>query len=634
MLKQTIKILNNARDKYYNEGSSDLSDSEFDILEDKLRQKDPNNEYFNKVGFIPKIKEIHHEIPMLSCNKVHTIENLYKWYDWCKGILNKNINMIVEHKIDGCSGDIKYVKGKLNTISTRGNGYVGYEIKNDGRILGLPKWIPILETIHIRGEFVIFKTDKNKGLPLRNICAGALKRDTYDDTYDINFVAYDIVPYSRNKIKMKNKTWIDKTLISLADMGFETVGYNYVPYYDRDCLEIQNEYLKIRDKLKYETDGLIFYIDSELYNDWEILDKEKVSDHHHQYMIALKPPPTGAWTILKDIEWQVGRSGRITPIGILEPCNIGSVTVNRVTLHNISFIKVNDILINDKVMITRNGDVIPGFLYREHTPDSKPIKELKVCPVCGHKIRLDKNKVNYICINTKCKAQLLRHFMHWFESCDIPHMGERMLEQFLEITNFKAIWQLYAIPTNDLIQLIEKACKIGSRTPKMREFRAKFDTSRGLSQANVLSLYGIPKIGSKTISRLKLKNIKDLKDFMTHDVSNGLIEKELKLWLSNNDNFEDLERLMVLFDDKEIVSNKNLFNYCITGEFEESRSNIQKKIKSIYNWNFIPSVTKECKLLIVGNKGQNTSKYKAAIKLNVPLIQMGNTLDYEALGNI
>ncbi len=648
-----VNVLTKAREVYYNpelKNKEDykqyiLSDMEFDKTEEELRKIDSNNKYFKLVGAEKQFKnriEIIHKYPCLSMQKTTTINGLEDfWNKTRKDLGRQDVELFITPKLDGVSASLSYKNGILKDTATRGDGKIGLYfdplfVKNIPHDLHDKTF-----TADIRGEIIIPVSYKETGKipddqPLRNMCAGLIHCEERKAEHDfLMFIAYDILPYTK-------KYTTNKDIISkLKEFKFETVEY-----YEANTIEEVARYWQVyQDKLRYyylcETDGLVISV-----NDLENRKKlEKVDGNverpYHIFQIALKPQPLSATTSLIDIDWQVSKDGRITPVGVLEPVRIGNVFVNRVMLNNIRFIKANDIKLFDRIEIARSNDVIPKFLHKMHTKRSKEIF-LEKCPECGSDVSFDKNNVSYICTNHNCPGQQTAQFEHWFKCVGIENIGEASIEKLIELTGWKSLWQLYSTPLPELKVTLSTACNIHPDTVSMKRLLYTLEESKHLTELDVLGYYGIPGIGKKILEKIHVTSLDDLrlyKDNPSYQVDDSKHIQKLYLWLNNKDNWEDLSNLIFLLRPTMKESNKIMIKkrkFCITGEFSESRTNLIKKITALFDWEFSSVVSKDLYLLICNShKGAMSTKEKQAKKYNIPIFySITNVLNLDELKKI
>ncbi|PZM81899.1 hypothetical protein DLH72_04895 [Candidatus Gracilibacteria bacterium] len=635
-IKELERLIIQAKKSYYSftddTDEQQLTDAEFDLLEEELRQLDPNNVVLRQVGYEDTLNSITnkikvtHTIPMLSMDKVKKKEDLLSWFNnkIDSGLIT-DYQLVVEPKVDGVSGDLLYSNTKFQYAATRGNGRIGLKIDTNLIKNTIKSTIPIKGSeIHIRGEFYIpksynLKKERDDYEPLRNLCAGALKRkEPIEINKYIEFIPYNIIgtditfDKEIEKLELLRKTkYPDIQYFITKDI---THVWEYFEEYEKS----------LRNKWSFESDGLVVVFNS--INTQKIIVQEfGDTDHHHKYAIAIKPKSVGAWSTIRDVEFNVSRNGRIVPVAIMYPVQIGSVMVSRATLNNMSFVKENNIQLYDKVFCNRTNDVIPDIVKVIHTTKSKEVT-IEKCPSCGTK--LVEKGVDYICPNhLNCPAQIVNKFLHWFTSNDIKHIGPSSIDKLIHGGNFSSLWQLYAMNQNDLMCVIEKYCNISKDTDTMKEFIRLFEKSKDQTEQDIIGKYGIPTIGIKMLKKMNIYTLNDLikyKDlsYMSSDVA---VEKNICIWLNQDPrNFDDLFSLIKYIDPKKKVD-KNIKKklFCITGALDNlSRNDAIKEIENKYpNYEYSNTVTKDVSILYIGNDATNTSKYKTAVKYNIPIIE-------------
>jgi len=630
-----------------NSDEMELLDSEYDLLEDELRSLDPNNKVLSQVGVEDtnvNFNKVHHKYPMLSMEKANCRDDIITWYE--NKLFNESIrrsNLIIEPKIDGTSGDLLYIDGELIRASTRGNGTIGYEIKSEF-FSCIPKKLKtkIKGEVYIRGEFhipvkYILTNVETSDLALRNICNGAMKRKEYDDIHkEIKFVAYQMFGYDNFEYESEKIDFIKDKL------GFDTVVYKVVEVNDKtniidSIMNFFDSYNKsIRKMWPYETDGLVIKFNST--NVQELIEKELGStDHHNKYNIALKPPSEGGWTTIIDVDWNTSKSGDVIPTAVVTPIKIGAVTVSRAQLYNKSYIDTMDIKLYDKVYAIRANDVIPKIIKSKHNESSSEIK-LTSCPSCGNKLIM--KGVNYHCNNyNRCPSQTINKFIHWFESCDIKHLGESSINTLINVGHFYNLWELYAMSSDDLLKVVEKFVGISKETNNMKEFIKSFEESKNQTEQEIIGNYGIPAIGLKTLVKYGVETLNDLIKYKNVNYMNSDIafEKNICIWLNEENNFDNLFSLVKFINPKKkkVESNINKKQFCISGAFiNKKRNTVIKEIESTNKWIFNPTVNRETDLLIVGNDSAVRNKVATAMQLKTKIINLGDTFDINKLKDI
>lgn len=389
--------------KYYDEDKPEISDYEYDMmmlelksLEKQFPELITKDSLTQKVGGHVKtgFKKVTHEVPLQSLQDVFSFDELIEFDNRVKKQLDKeDIKYVVETKIDGLSLALEYKDGKLVRGATRGNGLIGEDVtENIKTIKTIPKELKENVTITVRGEVFIGKKEFEElneerevlGESLfanpRNAAAGSLRQ------LDSKVTAkrpLDIYIFNVQKIENNNLNSHYEQLLYLDKLGFNV---NPVKVYCNGIDEAIEAIKKIgedREKLKFGIDGAVIKVDN--------LDDRKVLGSTYKvpkWAIAYKYPPEQKETILKDIICQVGRTGAITPMAILEPVKVAGSTISKTTLHNEDFIKEKDLKIGDTVVIQKAGDVIPEVVQvkkEKRTGNEIDFEMPDRCPVCGRR---------------------------------------------------------------------------------------------------------------------------------------------------------------------------------------------------------------------------------------------------------
>jgi DNA ligase (NAD+) len=369
-----IERLTKARDAYYN-GNPILSDAAYDALEDELRQLDPTNSFFKKIGApVPTgsaskgWKKVNHTIPMSSLNKAQDNSELKSWFSSCNAS-----DVVVMDKLDGASIALRYENQKLVQALTRGDGTTGEDITRNVLLMqGVIKTLPLhsqspnsSKTIHVRGEIICKKSDFEKYFPgesnPRNTASGTAKRQSDPAKCEhLTVVAYQLLIPGKAQSKQEE-------LALLMSMGFCVPRFKAAK--GENAVEaIYQEYVaKTRSSLDYEIDGLVIDIDDEKHREalGELNGRPKSS-------IAYKFPHEQKATILKNIRWQVGNSGRVTPVAEFDEVQLAGVKVERASLHTARNVRNLKLFPGCRVLISRRNDCIP---YLETNLDEKPTSE-------------------------------------------------------------------------------------------------------------------------------------------------------------------------------------------------------------------------------------------------------------------
>lgn len=349
-----VNKLIEAKKHYYN-GIPIMSDSEFDNLEDELRELDPENAYFSIVGTNVKGGDaVKHNHSLLSCAKGKKPNDVIRWLEKIK----YNDSLVMMAKLDGLTGCITYTNGEFSKMATRGDGREGTNISHLFKYLGLPKTIPYKDTIDIVGEIILpkntlFETNKK---PLRNIACGLVSRkDATDELRFLSFVAFNIFGFS-------GLCTFNERLDVASKIGFKVV-YNKVVS-KSEIEETYNNYVNLlRQEFEYETDGLVFQVND--LSQLERIDSFYVIDNYHHYNFALKPKSVSVETAIRRIEWGGSKLGNLIPVAIFDEVTILDRKITKASLSNYETVERLNLEVGDKIIVSLNNDVIPYIVKNE-----------------------------------------------------------------------------------------------------------------------------------------------------------------------------------------------------------------------------------------------------------------------------
>ena len=461
-IEQLRKQIRDHNHNYYVLAKPTISDPEFDNLLKELEKLEKGNPDLTipdsptqRVGsdITGEGELIKHQVPMLS---ILNESDLNKFDESIKRKLSTNdpIEYVVEPKIDGTSVNLNYVNGVLHTAATRGDGIEGEDITdNVGTITNIPKEIKKddsisykLENIEIRGEIFIRikdfeslnKEQETKGEKIlanpRNAAAGIIRMKDKNEVEKkpLDNFAYTLISIGEELNKQ------EENLEILRKLGFK------VNEHAKKCLGIDrvieacNELENIRKDLPYEIDGAVIKVNS--------IKQQKIlglGTKYPHWARAYKFDAEQARTIVKNIVWQVGRTGTITPVAEMEPTMLAGSTISRATLHNFNEIKEKDIRVGDEVIIEKGGDVIPKVvevIKSEEEKRTEPTKPPEKCPACGTPVFKFEDKVAYYCTNPECPAQLTNKVQHFVsrDALDIEAIAENVSNKLIELNIVKS----------------------------------------------------------------------------------------------------------------------------------------------------------------------------------------------------
>lgn len=517
--KKRIEELNNLTayyaKKYYDDDNPEITDFEYDMLMVELRNLEKEFPEFSskdsltkKVGGTVKqgFSKVEHEVPLQSLQDVFSLTEVEE-FDTRMHKTAENISYVVETKIDGLSVSLEYKNGKFVRGATRGNGLVGEDVTNNLKtIKNIPKELKEPIDIIVRGEVFIGKKDfqklnetldeDEKFANARNLAAGSLRQ--LDSTITATR-PLDIFIFNVQKCESKKFTSHYESLEYLKKIGFNV---NPILIFCKNIENVKNAIdtiAKKRETLNFGIDGAVIKID-----DLNLREELGTNFKSPKWAIAYKYPPEQKETILKDIICQVGRTGVITPMAILEPVIVAGSTISKTTLHNEDFIKEKDLKIGDRVIIQKAGDVIPEVvksLQKKRTGEEKEFVMPTVCPICGAPAVRTPGQVATKCIGIECPARNLRNIVHFAskEGMNIEGLGEKILEQLMEQNLINNIADIYSLKKEDIASLKKDGQKFAENLINAIE------KSKSNSLDKLITALGIEQVGAKSAKILAKK---------------------------------------------------------------------------------------------------------------------------------
>ena len=531
--KQRIKELRKKTEyyagKYYDDDKPEISDFEYDMLMVELRNLEKEfPEFKSKESLTQKVgghvkegfEKVTHEVPLQSLQDVFSIEEVEEYVNKINEKAEENEiqnkTYVVETKIDGLSAALEYKNGKFVRGATRGNGLVGEDVtENLKTVKTIPMEINENIDITVRGEVFISKKDFEKMnqereeneeelfANARNVAAGSLRQL---DSKITKKRPLDIYIFNVQKIEGKKFNSHFEELEYLAKLGFNV---NPVRIACHSMEEIEKAIKKIgddRENLTFGIDGAVVKVDD--LNFREILGTTAKTP---RWAVAYKYPPETKETIVKDIICQVGRTGVITPMAILEPVVVAGSKISKTTLHNEDFIKEKGLKIGDTVVIQKAGDVIPEIVkvvVEKRTGKEKDFEMPKVCPVCGAEAVREEGEAAVRCTGIECPAKLFRNLVHFVsrEAMNIDGLGESIIKQLLDKNLISNMADIYTLQFEEIASLKKNGQKFASNLVNSINASKQNDLSR------LITAFGIRHVGTKAAKILakKYKNIDNL----------------------------------------------------------------------------------------------------------------------------
>ncbi len=634
-MDELYNLINYYDEMYYIKNNPVINDQEYDNLIrelSELEQKYPEFARLDsptvRVGGKPveQFNTVVHEIPMLSIDNTYSDREIIEFDKRIKKALGREVEYFVELKIDGVAVSLIYERGRLVRGATRGDGFIGDEVtENIKTIRDIPLYVSIDRRFEVRGEIYIAKSDFerlnreriNEGeepfANPRNATAGSLKLLNPKEVARrrLRFFVYS------GFLKESPKTQGE-----ILDF-FETLGFPVNP--ERKAVKSIEEVIgfckkweKERNQLQYAIDGIVIKVNS-------IRHQETLgfTSKSPRWAVAYKFPAEQATSKIKDIIVQVGRTGILTPVAILEPVHLAGTTVSRASLHNFDEIERLDVKIGDRVFVEKAGEIIPKVvkvIKETRTGLEKPVLPPDKCPVCESPVVKDEDEVAYRCPNVSCPAQIKERILHFASrrAMNIQGLGEKIVNVLVDMGMIKDYADLYSLRAEQL-EKIERMGDISSK--KLIE---NIQSSKNAPFANFIYALGIRHIGERASEVLaenftsieelagadeqKLSDIpeigkvaaRSIKDFFENRLNNELIQK--------------LRKAGVVMEQKQPLKKSGKLTglrFVITGTLKNyTREEMKTELKK-HGARVSESISKETDYLVAGeNPGSKLEKAK------------------------
>lgn len=501
------KQLKAASDSYYREGFSPMSDQDFDFGVKELEALETAHPEWRTASSVTQeigndllndFAKVEHRIPMLSISNAYSKEEVEDFIRQATERVPSAKEWVCERKIDGISMSLTYQNGILVKAATRGNGSVGDDVTANvktiddvpHKLVGAPSGF-----LEVRGEvYMEFKTFEllndeleERGLQgfqnPRNTASGTLKlKDPKECAKrNLRFLAYHIPEDIGNKRHSEN-------LAALKYFGFHTNEF-WIAHSAEEIMKISDQILAGRDALPYPIDGMVIK-----QNDLELQRELGSTAKSPRWALAYKFKAERAYAKVLSIDFQVGRTGRITPVANLEPVRLAGTTVKRATLHNFDEIERLGIRVGDTVGVEKGGEIIPKIIEVDLTkrPEgTHPVEPPELCPVCGTPLAKNDGQVDLRCENLHCKASVQRLFEHFVsrEAMNIENLGPSLIAALLESHRIENLSDLYHLKQDDL----ESLDRVGEKSAT--NVLSAIEKSKGRSLENFLFAIGIRFVG-------------------------------------------------------------------------------------------------------------------------------------------
>lgn len=642
--------------RYYVLNNPLISDYEYDQLFQLLQRTEAQHpELITKDSPTQRVgnslnesfETVQHLVPMLSLENSYNAADLIDWDRKARELTGLPIvEYCIEPKFDGASISLVYENNMLIRAVTRGDGVQGEDITNNiKQIRSIPLSAPFSEygiyQIEIRGEVLMSKTAfktynewqlKNNAVVLanpRNAASGSLRMKDPKDVAKRNLEAflYHVSYFTKlDETSTKNEALLTThtgTLEMLWQCGFRSPQKEkkVVVGIDNVIQHVHN-FEAVRDELPYEIDGMVIKV-----NNIALQEKMGMTTHHPRWAIAFKFKARQATSILRSIEFQVGRTGAITPVAKLDPVAIGGVMVSSISIHNEEYIKEKDLYLNDTVLIERAGDVIPQIVHS--LPDLRTGNEIAIqfpthCPICKSKLFKEEEEAIWRCINIECEAQVVERMIHFVskDAMDIKSLGEANIRRLYDASLLKDIPGIYQLNFNTI------ATMEGFGKKSIDNLKAAIEASKQQPLNRLIYALGIRFVGETTAKTIanSIENIFDLQ-YQTIETLQQLDDVGIKVatsiyqFFQNQENITMLRQLegfglQLINKKKEIIAGNNLQgqSFLFTGTLTKLKRSDAENIVEQQGGTIATSVSSKLSVLVVGEDAG--SKLEKAKKIN------------------
>jgi len=653
-IESLLTILRFHEHRYYILNDPLVSDYEYDRLFKSLEKIEKENPSLVSVdsptqrvakGLTKNFPTVQHLVPMLSLDNSYNNEDLIDFDRRARELTGLNkIEYCVEPKFDGASISLIYEDDLLVRGATRGDGVQGDDITiNIKQIRSIPLSAKFskynLQQAEIRGEVLINKNNFSKyneqlmeqGLaPLanpRNAASGTLRIKDPAEVSKRNLEAfvYSLSDYTliRGKQLPKELQNHSGSLEMLWNLGFRSPQKEKKIVKGIDAVIIYcNGFELMRDELPYEIDGMVIKV-----NDIELQDRMGMTTHHPRWAIAYKFKARQGTSKLLNVEFQVGRTGSITPVAKIQPVPIGGVTVGSISLFNEDIIREKDLMIGDTVLVERAGDVIPYIvksLADVRTGSEKKIVFPKTCPVCSSKLFKEEGEAVWRCINIECPAQVVERIIHFVskDAMDIRGFGEANVKKFYELGFLKDIPGIYKLDF-EKIGVLE-----GFGKKSIENLQSAIDNSKTQPLHRLIFALGIRYVGETTAKVLaqNINHLLDLKNFSAEELQNfedigPKVAGSIHQFFKNKDNIgmlQELEELGIqlrnLKKDHATGGNLEGLSFLFTGTLPTLKRSEAEEMVEQNGGKILGAVSSKLNYLVVGEEAG--SKLEKAKKIN------------------
>lgn len=630
-----IDDLKKYSNSYYIDNISLISDEEFDFLlkqVEKIEEEHPEWKRTDSPTLSPGSDLVEaefsnaHSRPMLSLENTYNEEDVTRWYKKMEEVVGTNPEVVLEYKFDGNSCGIRFSGGNVIKALTRGNGIIGEDITNNIKTLLDVQNIDSSFSQECRGEIIMPKDEfkrlnqDNQYANARNLASGTLKLLDVEEfkKRKLWFFAY----WLENSKNAKHS----QDLEYLKSAGFRTGDY-YICHNLKELIDKINYIGEIKKQLPFEIDGAVMKLNDKKY--WDVLG---ATSKFPRYAKAFKYHQEVAQTKVLSIDFQVGRSGKITPVATLEPIFIDGSTVSRATLNNVDFLKQIDVRVDDIVYVQKAAAIIPQIIGVNLLLRKKSSKEVVIpefCPECGSKLVKEDNRVDIFCKNNLCPGRIIDKLIYYTHILEIDGFGDEIIERFHYLGLLNSIEDLYSLKDkrNELIKLE----RLGEKS--IDKLLINIENSKKASVDKFLAAIGIKGIGVK-MAKVIMKHYPDIDSLINSNIEElssidgigNIKATDIKSELEKTETISLIEKLKslgvnmssydVVLNNNDLIANKS---FCITGALSMPRKEYEKLIENNGGKN-VSSVTSKTSFLVTNDTSSGSSKNLKAKELGVKII--------------
>ncbi len=600
----------------YYSGKPEISDIQYDQLEEELKRLDPQHYVLALVGSASSSSgKVQHDKKMLSLDKCYELEDLKKWMT--------GHEVVSMHKMDGVSCSLVYREGQLKLAKTRGDGQWGEDITEKvSWMQSIPKSLGLHEELEVRGELycdegsflrlsdLMESCGEDRPSSQRNIVAGLLGRKEHlqFNAY-ISFKAFELIAaHGAYNTELELHHMLQK-------LGFDTVEMNLHKTPD-GVEQVIAEAQQFMSEGDYQIDGLVFS-----YNSLRQQEELGATAHHPRYKMAFKFRGESKTTTLKAITWQVSRNGILTPVGEVEPVELSGAMISRVTLHNYGQVLAHRLKSGDTIEIIRSGEVIPKFLSVVQSSDQEFFFPSH-CPSCARPVAIE--EIRLVCHNPLCPAKNREVILNFIQKIGIEDLSSKRLEEMMNAGLVKAIPDLYQVTVEQLLELNKTKDKLANKLYEAIHKSKQVDlitflAALGISGGAYNKCEKVVRHGYNTIEKIKTLSTEKLME-----IESFAEKSSQEFYSSLSEKFQLIDQLVELgfqFEAPQEVMQTQLSGkkICITGALSQKRSVIEDHIR-LAGAVVVSSVSKNTDYLLTNETDPSSSKFKKALELGIAVI--------------